>query len=237
MEYDRDSRQGGEPKYTFRRLIKLALDGVLSFSYIPLKISGRLGVIIAIGSILYAIKLLEKLDLPTRTLVECDLTKPLPPRTRQLDALLSLDVLEHIDNDKAAAAHLSELLTQHGIAIVSVPALPKLYSEFDAVQGHRRRYTPETLRAAFEGTGLEIVRPMWWGSWMVPFMARRTKTGSNGSTEIAVETYRKYLATPIWPASLILPVAFKFDESRTLASKSKTGTSIIAAARKKLHKR
>ena len=35
VEYDRDARHAGEPKYTARRLFRLAFDGLLSFSAVP----------------------------------------------------------------------------------------------------------------------------------------------------------------------------------------------------------
>jgi dolichol-phosphate mannosyltransferase len=38
IEYERHERHGGQSKYTFHKLIKLAVDGMLSFSYIPLRI-------------------------------------------------------------------------------------------------------------------------------------------------------------------------------------------------------
>jgi dolichol-phosphate mannosyltransferase len=38
VEYDRDARLGGEPKQTFARLFRYAADGVLSFSYKPLRL-------------------------------------------------------------------------------------------------------------------------------------------------------------------------------------------------------
>jgi dolichol-phosphate mannosyltransferase len=37
VEYDRDPRHTGQTKYTFRRLLRLAMDGILSFSDAPLK--------------------------------------------------------------------------------------------------------------------------------------------------------------------------------------------------------
>lgn len=37
IEYDREPRHTGETKYTFRRLLRLAIDGILSFSDAPLK--------------------------------------------------------------------------------------------------------------------------------------------------------------------------------------------------------
>src|SRR5271163_2593009 len=49
---------------------------------------------------------------------------------------------------------------------VSVPSLPDLYSEFDAIQGHRRRYTAQSLRACLEGAGLVVEDLLWWGRWM-----------------------------------------------------------------------
>lgn len=43
LEYDRDARAAGEVKYTFRKLVKLALDGVVSFSTTPLRMATYLG--------------------------------------------------------------------------------------------------------------------------------------------------------------------------------------------------
>jgi len=38
LEYERDARVAGESKYTFKKLIRLAFDGIVSFSYVPLQI-------------------------------------------------------------------------------------------------------------------------------------------------------------------------------------------------------
>lgn len=43
IEYERPERQGGEPKYTMKKLIGLALDGLFSFSTLPLRIMGFMG--------------------------------------------------------------------------------------------------------------------------------------------------------------------------------------------------
>lgn len=52
LEYDRDKRQAGDVKYTMTRLMKLALDGIVSFSYFPLRIAGYTGFVISITSFL-----------------------------------------------------------------------------------------------------------------------------------------------------------------------------------------
>jgi glycosyltransferase involved in cell wall biosynthesis len=49
----RDSRQGGVSKYTLRRLVRLALDGVFAFSVVPLRAAAAAGCLTLIASILF----------------------------------------------------------------------------------------------------------------------------------------------------------------------------------------
>lgn len=53
VEYDRDARNAGEPKYTTRRLFRLALDGLLSFSAVPLRLASYLGMFVALAGGVY----------------------------------------------------------------------------------------------------------------------------------------------------------------------------------------
>jgi len=53
LPYDRDARHAGTPKYTFRKLIRLALDGLVSFSAAPLRLASIFGVIVAVAGGLY----------------------------------------------------------------------------------------------------------------------------------------------------------------------------------------
>jgi glycosyltransferase involved in cell wall biosynthesis len=55
VEYERDARQAGVPQYTFKSLVKLAMDGLVSFSSTPLKFVTRIGVASALGAVLAAI--------------------------------------------------------------------------------------------------------------------------------------------------------------------------------------
>ncbi len=45
VEYERSARQAGTPSYTFRSLLKLATDGLVSFSVVPLRLTTRLGLV------------------------------------------------------------------------------------------------------------------------------------------------------------------------------------------------
>ncbi len=47
VPYDRQARAAGEPQQTFRRLVRYALDGVFSFSHLPLRLLTYLGLFIS----------------------------------------------------------------------------------------------------------------------------------------------------------------------------------------------
>jgi dolichol-phosphate mannosyltransferase len=53
IEYERSARAAGEPKYTFSKLIKLALDGIFSFSTLPLRLTTYFGFIVALFAFLF----------------------------------------------------------------------------------------------------------------------------------------------------------------------------------------
>jgi glycosyltransferase involved in cell wall biosynthesis len=55
LPYDRQGRYAGKPKYTLSRLTYLALDGIVAFSFVPLRIITILGFIISAVSIALAI--------------------------------------------------------------------------------------------------------------------------------------------------------------------------------------
>lgn len=68
LEYERDKRYAGEVKYTFSKLIKLALDGILSFSYAPLRLATYFGFTVSLISFLLALFfLVQKLTVGIET--------------------------------------------------------------------------------------------------------------------------------------------------------------------------
>jgi len=55
LPYERDKRFAGEVKYTFRKLLRLAFDGVISFSFVPLKMASLFGFAVSLFAFIYAI--------------------------------------------------------------------------------------------------------------------------------------------------------------------------------------
>jgi glycosyltransferase involved in cell wall biosynthesis len=66
IEYDRAPRPSGESQYTLSRLTKLAADGLLGFSSVPLRLVSSLGVITAVmGAVMLILVLLARLSTPS----------------------------------------------------------------------------------------------------------------------------------------------------------------------------
>ena len=85
--------------------------------------------------------------------------------------VLAINVLEHIEEDAEALRRMARLTEPGGTVVIWVPGYQQLYGEFDRAVGHVRRYTPTTLRDAFERAGLAAleVKPVnllggiaWW---------------------------------------------------------------------------
>ena len=61
------------------------------------------------------------------------------------DSLLYIDVLEHIEDDRAEIANAAQRLRVGGHLVSLSPAHPFLFSAFDSAIGHHRRYTRSSL--------------------------------------------------------------------------------------------
>ena len=103
--------------------------------------------------------------------VECSVIDFTAPHAAEHSAAYAVNVLEHVADDVGALRGAARLVRDGGrIVVLSVPAFPAAMSKFDRELGHYRRYTRETLRAAFLAASLEpeVVRyvnapglPVW----------------------------------------------------------------------------
>lgn len=105
----------------------------------------------------------------------------LPLAPAGLDLVVAFDVLEHLDDDKAAAAGVFEALRPGGTFLVAVPCDPRLWSAHDVAVGHVRRYTRPELLALLEGAGFTVEAVRSWMVLLRPAVAlrRRASSGSD----------------------------------------------------------
>ena len=94
------------------------------------------------------------------------------------DAVVMVNVLEHIADDAEIIRTIFRLLKPGGRLLVFVPALPALYGSLDRVFGHYRRYTKSLLEQLVAGAGFGVVRVRYFDIlgvlpwWIVGRLAR-----------------------------------------------------------------
>ncbi len=80
------------------------------------------------------------------------------------DAVVALDVIEHIEDDVAALEHMRAALKPEGTLVISVPALKKLYGPKDVAVGHFRRYDRADFLAVLERAGFKVETCRYWNA-------------------------------------------------------------------------
>jgi SAM-dependent methyltransferase len=79
------------------------------------------------------------------------------------DAAILGEVLEHVEDDRAALREVARVVRPGGLVAISVPANPKLFGPSDKWAGHVRRYTRRALLECCSEAGLRVDRCLGWG--------------------------------------------------------------------------
>lgn len=87
------------------------------------------------------------------------------------DMIAILDVLEHVEDDRAALRAIALRLRPGGTILITVPQYPWLWSGHDVANHHFRRYTKRTLRVAVADAGLTLTMLHSFNSLLFPLAA------------------------------------------------------------------
>jgi SAM-dependent methyltransferase len=107
----------------------------------------------------------------------------LPFRDECMDLVMSTDMWEHIDDDRAVAEETVRVLRPGGRALVAVPCSMKLWSGHDVALGHVRRYEREELVGLMESAGLSVQTVRSWNVLLRP-IARMRRRGNDSTSEM-----------------------------------------------------
>jgi len=145
------------------------------------------------------------------------------------DIVILMDVLEHIEEPCEFLESCFSCLRSGGILIVNVPALQSMYSVYDRVMGHLRRYDNRTLLkelAVIDGRNIITV---YWGITLLPVLfLRKLLISKNRTHENIVE--RGFM--PMGRLSRVLLV-FLMRLELLFFKKPLIGTSLMGAISKK----
>lgn len=100
--------------------------------------------------------------------------------SNKFDLVTLLDVLEHTD-DKKMLEEMYRILKPHGYILTTVPALPWMWSEWDNVLHHKRRYTKHSLLNILVENGFNIITISYMNSFLLlpAFLIRFIKSKSH----------------------------------------------------------
>jgi SAM-dependent methyltransferase len=82
-----------------------------------------------------------------------------------------LDVLEHVDEDRASLASIAAKLAPGGRIVLTVPAYQWMWSAHDEIHHHKRRYSKRGLRSVIEQAGLKADLLSHFNSLLFPVAA------------------------------------------------------------------
>lgn len=105
--------------------------------------------------------------IPNLPLLQFDLTQcPLPDAC--IDAMVMLNVLEHIEDDLLALQQAFRILKPGGLLVLEVPAGPHLYDFYDEHLRHFRRYTSQELTDKCTIANFNIIKASHLGFFIYP---------------------------------------------------------------------
>jgi SAM-dependent methyltransferase len=91
-----------------------------------------------------------------------------PFEDASFDLTVSLDVIEHLEDDVGALRELRRVTKPGGALLVTVPAYQWLWSGHDEINHHHRRYNRRTLLAAAEQAGWHEQSSAHFNSLLLP---------------------------------------------------------------------
>jgi len=146
----------------------------------------------------------------------------LPFADGEFDLAVSLDVLEHLPDERPGLEELRRVVRPGGGLVVTVPAHPRLWSTHDELNRHFRRYTRASLAAAAGDAGWRVERLTHFNTILLPvaLVARHADRGDG-------------LDIPPAPLNRVLSWTFQVERlALRLGIRLPAGLSLLAELRR-----
>jgi SAM-dependent methyltransferase len=161
-------------------------------------------------------------------LAQGSLPNHIPFGSTCFDLAVMTDVLEHLDNPAAALCAVRARLKPSGALLLTVPALPRLWSEHDLTHHHRRRYRIDELRESLRNAGFTLSYISYYNFVLLPAIAL-----ARTLSKVARRSIREEHDLVMPPAILNQILFHLFSSERYVIGRFRAplGVSLIALAR------
>ena len=140
----------------------------------------------------------------------------------QYHLIALLDVLEHIEEDRASLASIKRKLAPGGRVLLTVPANQWMWSAHDAAHHHHRRYSKAGLRRVIEDAGLNVETLSYFNSLLFPVAAAARIVGKVSGKSTSDD------AMPSAPVNSVLEKVFGFERHLVGRVPLPAGVSLVA---------
>jgi glycosyltransferase involved in cell wall biosynthesis len=139
------------------------------------------------------------------------------PFRGQMDTVVCLNVVEHIEDDLGALRNIHAALAEGGRAIILVPEGQSIYCSLDEELGHFRRYSEDQLRGRMVQAGFKVEamlrfnrvsRPGWWLNGKI-LKRRSISRGQLKNFDRLVWLFRRIDRHLPWPPTSIIAIGRK----------------------------
>jgi SAM-dependent methyltransferase len=138
------------------------------------------------------------MDRPYAHRVVASASEPMPFADGSFDVVCALDILEHLDDDAAAARELLRVCKRGGHIIAYVPAFSILWGYNDEYSHHKRRYTKLELARCIQNAGFMIEESGYFNAtlFLPTLVARLIQRAAPKLTEGMEHTTREPFYNP-----------------------------------------
>ena len=94
-------------------------------------------------------------------------------KNETIDAVIAMDVLEHVQEDAKALSEIHRVLKDDGIFFITVPAFQFMWSKHDEAVQHVRRYSKREITHKLRESGFLVTNIRYWNSILFPLAVVR----------------------------------------------------------------
>ena len=151
----------------------------------------------------------------------------LPLQAATVDAVIALDIFEHIEDHEAAFREVARILRPGGVLVLSVPAFQSLWGPHDVALMHKRRYRRSGVLSRLKQAGLKPEKVSYSVFFLFPvvvgvrFFEKRKKGPAQASLT----------PVPKWLNKSLIGLQ-NAEASLVSATRLPWGSSVVAVARK-----